>query len=228
MDKQEQARQLRQYARQLMTRQRKANAVGDMQRRNADTVRFAVDRRRMLLNTAALAIAGISLLAIGIIIRYAGISWMLAMVCAGLAVSGLTIANAIMLLTTHPLIGRGVIECAKAEMLMRSQVGDDLRDAEQSQDEADMTRALFSGQARTEQEARQLGKSYTLIRRRESAERDNLAEVYRQTAQAASEYQAVLSEINRLRSSTRSSYEQESELRQQNNLLEEYINRHGF
>lgn len=222
------AMQLRAYARRLMSLQRKTNAVEDMERRNAAGAGFVADRRRRHIDCAALAMLGVALLAVGVIVGRLNGTWMLVILCAGSIVAAFALADAVMLAMTRGLVGRAAIDGTKAETLMRSRTGDDSDRAAQSQHEADMTRALFSGQARSEEQARQLTKIYTFVRHRESDEYDRLAELRRQGEQAANEYQSVVAQIDRLRDGAQLAREQEAELRHQNKLLETFVGRRGW
>ena len=72
-------------AEQLMDRQRKANAVANMQRRRAPELAYLEERRRQTIDFATLTIAGLSLLTVAVIV-YA--MWMYAIACVGVVVCG--------------------------------------------------------------------------------------------------------------------------------------------
>ena len=55
-------------AEQLMDRQRKANAVANMQRRRAPELAYLEERRRQTIDFATLTIAGLSLLTVAVIV----------------------------------------------------------------------------------------------------------------------------------------------------------------
>ena len=121
-----------------------------------------------------------------------------------------------------------MIELSKAAVLARSRVGDDPDRAGQSQNDADTVRALFTGQAATEQEVEPCTKNYALNRRLEQNERAALEQLDRQADDAAREYQSVVGQVATLRGDTESSHAQELDLERQNKLFEAFVNEHGW
>lgn len=74
-------------AEQLMDRQRKANAVANMQRRRAPELAYLEERRRQTIDFATLTIAGLSLLTVAVIVGRVYAIWMLAIACVGVVVA---------------------------------------------------------------------------------------------------------------------------------------------
>ena len=195
-------------AEQLMDRQRKANAVANMQRRRAPELAYLEERRRQTIDFATLTIAGLSLLTVAVIVGRVYAMWMYAIACVGVVVCGFALISAVLLLLRGAVVNRAVIELSKAAVLARSRVGDDPDRAGQSQNDADTVRALFTGQAATEQEA--------------------LEQLGRQADDAAREYQSVVGQVATLRGDTESSHAQELDLERQNKLFEAFVNEHGW
>ena len=215
-------------AEQLMDRQRKANAVANMQRRRAPELAYLEERRRQTIDFATLTIAGLSLLTVAVIVGRVYAMWMYAIACVGVVVCGFALISAVLLLLRGAVVNRAVIELSKAAVLARSRVGDDPDRAGQSQNAADTVRALFTGQAATEQEVEPCTKNYALNRRLEQNERAALEQLGRQADDAAREYQSVVGQVATLRGDTESSHAQELDLERQNKLFEAFVNEHGW